>query len=373
MSDKITKQLIYKAGMDRRPILGTFELTPMCNFSCKMCYIRKEPQEVEENGGLQPIERWIRWAEEAKDEGMLYLLLTGGEPLTYPGFWELYPELVNMGFVISINSNGSMITEETANRLANMPPKKINITLYGASNETYEDLCGVKNGFDRVMEAVGRLKKYGISYKYNCSLTQCNQHELEKMFYIAKEQSVPIEFASYMFPPVRRHIKEKDTLMRLSAEDAGRCAVQSMFLQLDETQFRAYAKARMQYEPPKELTEKNEGKEMACRAGRCSFWLDWQGNMSACGMFNEPCYSVVDQPIRKAWDQVVESTNKIRCLAACSECKNQKICHVCVSSVYCETGGLHGRPEYICRMNEAEAKACKEKIKELDKRRGMNK
>ena len=165
LGTKITDRLLYQAGMARIPISGTFELTPMCNFSCKMCYVRKNQKEVDSSGGLKSIAQWLNWAEAAKEKGMLYLLITGGEPLVYPGFWELYEKLTQMGFVISINSNGSMITEEVAARFAEMPPKKFNITLYGASNKSYETLCGVKDGFERVMNAAGYLKKYKIKFK----------------------------------------------------------------------------------------------------------------------------------------------------------------------------------------------------------------
>ena len=69
-------------------------------------------------------------------EGMLYLLLTGGEPFLYPDFWNLYEALNRMGFVISINTNGSMIDEAVVERLRERPPMKINLTLYGAKDST---------------------------------------------------------------------------------------------------------------------------------------------------------------------------------------------------------------------------------------------
>lgn len=89
---------------------------------------------------------WLELARQAKEQGMLYLLLTGGEPFLYPDFWMLYEELVKMGFVISINSNGSLIDEKIIEKLKKYPPARINITLYGASDETYERLCGIKKG-----------------------------------------------------------------------------------------------------------------------------------------------------------------------------------------------------------------------------------
>lgn len=372
MSAKITDRLVYKAGMARVPISGTFELTPMCNFSCKMCYVRKNAVEVEALGGLKAVEQWLEWAKEAKEKGMLYLLITGGEPLTYPGFWELYEGLIQMGFIITVNTNGSLITDEVAQRFAKMQPKKINITLYGASNESYARLCGAEDGFDRVMKAVEILEKYKLRYKFNCSLTPYNYHELREIYDLSRIHKVPIEIATYMFPPVRRDAGMEDSAIRLSPEQAGYCSVEQMRLQLSEEQFLAYARQKITYQRPPELPADDdglaEGREMGCRAGRCSFWLDWQGNIAACGMINSPKYSLEEETFARGWEQVVDSTNKIRCLTGCSGCKNRKLCHTCISSAYCETGDINGRPVYICRMIEAEAKACKEILLELDKK-----
>lgn len=357
---------MHKAGMERIPISGAFELTPMCNFSCKMCYVRKTQTEVNEAGGLIPVEKWLEWADMAKKEGMLYLLITGGEPFSYPRFWELYEKLAMMGFVITINSNASLITEEIGKQLSYMPPKKINITLYGASNEMYESLCGVKNAFDRVKEAVDILKKYNIAFKFNCSITKHNVLELKSIYEFAKKQNVPIQIATYMFPPVRSELCKEIGSIRLSPEEAGKCTVEIMEMQLTEQQFQAYARQKIKFQTPvhnsTETINQENGQEMTCRAGRCSFWLDWQGKLSSCGMINEPRYCLNEQSFSQAWKNIVDDTNQILCQAGCANCSNKRICHACIATAYCETGDIHGRPEYICQMLDAEAKACKIKL-----------
>lgn len=109
----IRDKLFGLSAKKRVPITGAFELTPICNFQCKMCYVRKSAREVCELGGLQPLEFWLKVAEQARDAGMLSPLLTGGETFLYPRIRELYQAMYQMGMEISINSNGSCITEET--------------------------------------------------------------------------------------------------------------------------------------------------------------------------------------------------------------------------------------------------------------------
>ena len=86
----LTDYLFYKAGQSGIPLSGTFELTPFCNFSCPMCYVRKTAEEVKSSGrSLRTYEQWLKLAREARDAGMLYLLITGGEPTAWPEFWPM--------------------------------------------------------------------------------------------------------------------------------------------------------------------------------------------------------------------------------------------------------------------------------------------
>ena len=73
------KEYLYrKAARQRIPLGGTFELSPVCNFSCHMCYVRKTRAELKRLGKQEiTADQWIRMGKECRDAGMLYLLLTG--------------------------------------------------------------------------------------------------------------------------------------------------------------------------------------------------------------------------------------------------------------------------------------------------------
>lgn len=202
---RLTQYLFDRASRTLTPLSGTFELSPVCNLACKMCYVRKTPAEVAASprppvGLIQ----WLSIAEQARDAGMLYLLLTGGEPFLWQDFWPLYERLSTMGFLISINSNGTLLDEARVARLAEHPPTRINITLYGAGNETYEALCGRSGMFDRVDRAITLLRQAGILVKLNCSLTPHNACDLERIVSYAAERDLILEVNTYMFPPLRR-------------------------------------------------------------------------------------------------------------------------------------------------------------------------
>ena len=363
MGIKPSARLLSRAGMNREPISGTFELSPMCNFSCKMCYIRRSPEEVSRLGGLQSPAQWLGWAREARNAGMLWLLLTGGEPFLYPGFLDLYEELTGMGFFVSINTNGSLLDDRVVAVLKRCVPKRLNLTLYGASDETYARLCGDSSGFCRVMENVRRLRENRIPYKFNFSLTNENRHELPQVVSLARELDVPVEVAAYMFPPIRRGARALPENFRLSPEEAGFCAAEGMRLQLPPEEFESYASSMQGVCTPP--PSNGEGREMACRAGRCSFWLNWQGNLTACGMVEQPSVSLLHTSFSDGWRQIVEATNEAECLRGCGGCPNYRFCHPCIASACCETGDRNGRPEYKCAMLLAEAAACKDMLEKV--------
>ena len=202
MQGTISRRLWAKAGEERIPLTGAFELLPICNFACKMCYVRKSRAEVEKAGGLMDGKRWLEIAEDAAKCGLLFPLLTGGEPFLYEDFQEVFAGMQDLGMQVSINSNASRIDQNMARWLGRHTPTRINITLYGASEETYQKLCGNGESFLKVKNAVRWLKQYGVPIKLNASITPQNVQDLESMISYAKECQIPIQAATYMFPPI---------------------------------------------------------------------------------------------------------------------------------------------------------------------------
>lgn len=329
-----------------------------------MCYVRKSAQEVKECGGLKPLDFWLDVAEQAKKAGTLFPLLTGGETFLYPHIRELYEAMCMMGMQVSINSNASCITEETVEWLKKTPPERINITLYGGSNESYERLCGDPRGFDKVCHAVKLLSENGIRFKFNCSLTPYNKDDLEKMLAFAKEYGQGLRVATYMFPPVRRTGECGDYSERLTPKEAAYYQVLTDWHQLPSDRFQILASNAQHY---KELTpellaeaENKPAREMGCLAGRCSYWIDWQGNLSGCGMIDYPQFSLSEYSLADAWKKIVDWTNDMRYSPVCANCVNRSVCHSCAAMVHNETGNFNSRPVYLCELRKYAAQYYKE-------------
>ena len=309
---------------------------------------------------------------QARDCGLLYPLLTGGEPFLRNDLCEILSGMQQMGLQVSINSNATLIDEPTARWLGKHRPTRINITLYGSSEESYQRLCGDGSAFGRVRKAVEYLKKYNVPVKFNSSITPENVRDMEEIISYAKSVGSPIQVATYMFPPIRRDAAMAGKNHRLSPEEAGLTRVRADWLQNEPDWFRGQAARFSRFVPITDemLASQGEGesREMSCRAGRCSFWLDWQGNMGNCGMYTSVKVPAKGRNFADVWKEVAELTAKVRYCPVCSNCPNRWLCHSCIAMVYCESGDQDGRPDYLCKMNAAAARYYQEYAKMLPKK-----
>ena len=72
----LTNSLFHRASQRKIPLSGTFEVSPMCNFDCKMCYVRLSKEQVESHSRkMLTLDQWKRLADEAEKKGLLYLLI----------------------------------------------------------------------------------------------------------------------------------------------------------------------------------------------------------------------------------------------------------------------------------------------------------
>ena len=335
------------------PIGGNFELTARCNFNCKMCYVHLAGDQAKLREKELTADQWLSIASAARDMGMIFLLLTGGEPFLREDFPYIYRELIKMGMMVSINTNASLYNEELRELFRQYPPSRINVTLYGGSEKTYRNLCG-NASFNRVVENLRSMCEDGLPVRLNVSLTPDNVDDMEKIDQISRELNLQAKAASYMYPPVRVDGTLGDNAGRFTAVEAG-CAMARWSCLRDtpeQFQVRAEQIRTMQRADITETCVDTEQEGVACRAGRSSFWMTWDGRMIPCGTMDiEASYPLRDG-FQKAWQEVRERTAAIRMPKECSGCQLRANCGVCAAICKSETGAFDQRPAYLCRMTE---------------------
>lgn len=365
-SGSLVEYLHRKADRLETPFSATFELTPICNMSCNMCYVRRTSEEIKSTGRrLRTVEEWLSLAEQMKEQGTLLLLLTGGEPFTYPGFRELYTALRKMGFVISINTNATLIDKETVEWIAENPPHKMNITLYGASDDTYERLCHNPTGYSKAKMAIEMLQDRGINLKLNCSVTPDNVKDLERIIEYSDTRKLILEATAYMFPPLRRDADSVGKNKRFTPKECARTEAKIRYLQHGWTDLKNYCDAVEKNRPLKDNAFLEcEGDGVRCRAGKSSCWITWDGRLLMCAMMDAPYGDPFADGFQPAWEQLKRKAKEIRLPKECAVCKGKDICHICAAMVYTETGTYDKKPQYRCDLLEAIPGACRELLKE---------
>ena len=364
----LSDYLYRKASQMKVPLMGTFELSPVCNFACKMCYVRKTPEQIRRDGkSLIPWERWLDLAKQCHDAGMLYVLLTGGEPFLYPGFRELYRKLHDMGILIYINTNGTMIDRETVEWLKKAAPVRVNITLYGASAETYKRICGHADGYDRAMSAIRMLREAGIPVVINASMIPENECDMEAIIATGKDLGLNTRVATYMFPPVRRDREAQDS--RFTPEESAAMHLRKIRCTMPQEAYNDFIKSQLSKIGCNDGSDDDWGANreefMRCRAGRSTFWVNWEGNMTACGMLDFPIkVQPFEEPFLDCWNKLTECVRNTPVLKGCAGCEKRDVCNPCVAMIYAETGTVDQKAPYMCRLSDAILKQMKQELEE---------
>lgn len=364
---RIVEFLHKKAERTGTPISGTFELSPLCNMDCRMCYIKMTKEKQESISKLRTKEEWLELARQARDEGLLFLLLTGGEPFLVEDFKDLYIELHKMGFCISINTNGTMIDENIIAWLKKYPPMRMNITLYGASDETYSKLCRNPKGFTQVTRALSLLKENNIQVKLNCSVTPYNKDDLKAMMDFADENDLVIQATSYMFPPLRKDETLVGQNDRFTAEEAALYGAYIGAYSNGYENFKSYVESgELAIYDADDECGVVEGDHMRCRAGITSFWMTWEGKLLPCGMIPEEGLDPWEVGFKKAWEHARNIVSEIKLPVKCAACAKKNQCKACAAMVYTETGTFDQVPQYRCDMTHNYPDACRQVLKELE-------
>lgn len=339
---------------NRFPINGTFELTGRCNLSCKMCLVRVDQKRMKELGLRErTADEWIHMAEQAAKAGTLSLLLTGGEVMLRSDFCEIYEAISKMGFLLIVYTNATMVTDEIMDVFRKFPPHKIGVTMYGASKETYEKLCGCADGYDRFVDGVRQLSGLPSLFDIRTTIVRDNLCDLQEMKdFTAKtigadkvlhiSRNVVDTIRGGIACPREVRLKPEENMnlvfpgLRVLRDQM--LADRSM-LPEDKT-----SKLIMRHRIPKEgYLFRN------CGAGVNEYAINWAGRMYACEMITEGYTEPFEEGFLTAWNRLPGQYPVSHSIEKCESCIYAGLCDTCPANRLAETGDWFGIPEYACQ------------------------
>lgn len=327
--DPFYKAVWEKAFADAIPISGTFELTPRCNFNCRMCYVHLKEDQIPRYGKELTAGEWLRIAQEAKDAGTTWLCITGGEPLMHPEFETIWKELTQMGFFITLQTNASLIRGKKADLLAQYPPRHVKITLYGSDDETYEKVCRVQNGFTRADEGIRTLKELKIPIEAVSTVIEQNRQDVQKIAFYAFQNQIRWQPTAGVKLSVRN---EEDQIERIRISN------------FNEAVWNRQMKERLEKHPVN-----IERKPCTyCKDYRLGYWVTWNGQMRFCSFMNKPDIPVLENEFQEAWKQLIEYEESLRWPEECYTCEANKICLKCAGALNAECGDPERTSKRFC-------------------------
>ena len=337
----LVRELHRRAAVRRQPVNGTFELTERCNLACRMCYVCQTPGDAARRADELPAAAWLDLAHAAVENGMVFLLLTGGEVFLRPDFFELYTPLTRLGLILTLFTNGTLITEARAARLAEAPPSRTEITLYGATAATYEAVTGVPGSYAECCAGIEALVRHRVPLGLKSTLTRGNVGELEAMRQMAHNWGLPFS-ASWLLSRRRDGARSEVDTCRMSAAE---CVALEATDRASATEWTETA-----------LRELSPGQigNFYCQAGQAAFVVNPRGEMNVCLDLSAPAARPLEIGFRAAWERLQRFVDTAPPLAPlCQACDVRAYCPRCPAWSHLENGTLAEPVSYLCEIAHA--------------------
>jgi radical SAM protein with 4Fe4S-binding SPASM domain len=335
----------------RIPLNGVIETTFRCNLRCVHCYVNEAAGDAAEIARELDTERVLKLVDEIADQGCLFLLLTGGEVLIRPDFEQIYLRAIHRGLLVTVFTNGTMITERIADLLAEHPPLMVEVSIYGNTRETYERVTQIPGSFDKCRSGIELLIARAVPTKLKTMALTINQHEIVDMEAFAKELGTTFRFDGFLNPRVDCGANRNGEL-QLSAE-------QIVALDLaDEARMQEYKEFCERSCQPQEGAA-NEY-VYSCGAGENSFTVDPYGNLQMCQLSRRHSFSLKDgAPFTEGWNEYFPKlrARKWQHNDACRKCNLMSLCGNCPGAAEMETGDVEGMIAHFCEITHLRASA----------------
>ena len=337
------------------------ELTARCNLNCRHCYINVPAGDFNSAIKELTIDEIAHIADQAIDMGAIWCLLSGGEPLLRKDFADIYMMLKKKGLLISLFTNATLVNEKHIELFLKYPPRDIEITVYGVSEETYEKVTRRPGSLKSFKRGLDLLKENNLKFRLKAMALQSNMYEMDKIAEFCRTETKDYFrydanlHLRYDRDPVRnQEIKSERLTPEQITQIEGR----------DDERFEALQEHCEKYILSELGQESNT--VFACGIGGGSVNIGYDGMLRLCSSLYHPDYmfDLRNGTIREALKKLVPrakslTSNKERFLKNCRSCSLVNICQWCPADAYLETGSLDEPVAHFCRVAHQRAAAVK--------------
>jgi radical SAM protein with 4Fe4S-binding SPASM domain len=337
------EMLLDHAAQENIPISALLELTNACNVDCEHCYLDLVP---DKKLGVLSTDDWKRVFRELADEGTLFMTLTGGELMMRRDWFELASYARELQFALRLYTNGTLVDETQADRIASLEPLGVEISLLGATAETHDAIARRRGAFEKTLRGVRLLRERGINLLLKTVVMEKNVADLPKIEVIARELGCETFFDLQISP--KNNGSQAPTALgpqESSLLEAARLAFAKQTTCSHDSHFDREAKLRA----------------APCGAGRRTVFIGPTGNVTPCTQWTRELGNVRDQAFGEIWwgaEGFAEiRAKRIGSFEACRTCDLLEVCTPCMALSVLERGVVDGPSPTKCRNALVRARA----------------
>jgi radical SAM protein with 4Fe4S-binding SPASM domain len=338
-----SKGVHQRGSAVRVPLNGTVEVTNRCPLACAHCYNNLPMNDLAARVRELSLDEHKRLLDELCEQGCLWLLFTGGEIFARPDFLEIYTYAKQKGFIITLFTNGTLITERIADFLADLPPFTIEITLYGATRETYEELTRIPGSYEKCMRGIDLLLERKLPLKLKTVAVSINKHEIPAMKKIAADRGVEFKFDAMINP--RIDCSASPLAVRLTPTEV-------IELDLNDVERVSEWKRLARDFAPAVYVEGETRQLYECGGGVNSFAIDPYGELSICVLSHKDTYNVRGGNFGDGWQDYMRTVRArtITRPTKCTGCGLKSMCGMCAAVGELENDDAESPVDFLCEV-----------------------
>ncbi len=305
------RELYQRALKKRRiPMQALFEITLRCNLRCDHCYLGSDRKRDELS--TSEVKRII---DELAATGTIQLTLTGGEVLLRQDFEEIYRHAIGRGFLVTVFTNATLIRPRHLALFKELPPRLVEVSLYGLNDDDYVDFTHARISFASVDASLRALKEAGVSFVLKSVATVTLGPKIRAMRAYAEKLGVHFRFSTTVYGA-------NDGTPLADAERPAATDVLDNERGLQAVQH-----------PNRIPLPAMPNRVFNCGAGRIFMHIDPEGLASRCGLVTSKLGAHVDlrkTSVRDAWAALgVGLDDELAADHPCRDCGVRSLCNRC--------------------------------------------
>jgi MoaA/NifB/PqqE/SkfB family radical SAM enzyme len=285
-------RLMTKQDGRRLPLTGQWELTCRCNLGCVMCYTDcfNTADMLRHELSFPEITRIM---DEIQEAGCLELTLTGGEPLARMDFLDIYTYAKHQGFLVTVFTNGTLITERLVEWWTRYPPAMIEISLHGLTKSSFERITDGPGSYERCMAGIHAILAGQLPLTLKTTGMTVNRDEiLEIKEYVDRLAERYRTNVGYRFgSDIRPRLDGSEDVLEYQLSDEDVIAIEQA-----DAEFRA---ERCRQDDDRQATLR-QGRGL-CAGGQRKFHIDAYGRLQLCSNNRRQSYDLRQGSFREGF------------------------------------------------------------------------